>query len=167
MAQAPRIPAPVIEIACDGSCLGNPGPGGWAAVLLAPDGETVLTGGARHTTNNRMELEAAIAAASAAPAGESAVVLCDSRYVVDGITSWLPGWIRRGWRTAAKKPVKNADLWRRLAAARDARPGLSFRWVPGHAGHPGNERAHELALGEAVRWQRTARAARPRSGRLF
>lgn len=155
----------MIEIACDGSCLGNPGPGGWAAVMFARRGETVLTGGAHRTTNNRMELEAAIAAASAAPPDQSAVVLCDSRYVVDGINAWLPGWIRRGWRTAAKRPVKNADLWRRLAAAREARPHLAFRWVPGHAGHPGNERAHELALQEAVRWQRAPAAPGP--GRLF
>lgn len=155
----------MIEIACDGSCLGNPGPGGWAAVLRAADGERVFTGGALRTTNNRMELEGAIAAAAAAPADGPVVVLCDSRYVVDGINRWLPGWIRRGWRTAAKRPVKNADLWRRLAAARDARPSLSFRWVPGHAGHPANERAHELALREAVRWQRGAGVAAP--GRLF
>ena len=157
----------MIEIACDGSCLGNPGPGGWAAVMLAAEGETVRTGGASRTTNNRMELEAAIAAATAAPADEPAVVLCDSRYVVDGINAWLPAWIRRGWLTAAKKPVKNSDLWRRLAAARDARPGISFQWVPGHAGHPGNERAHELALQEAVRWQRGTGAERTRPGRLF
>ena len=162
---------PVIEIACDGSCPENPGPGGWAAVLLAPDGDTVLTGGASHTTNNRMELEAAIAAALLAPPDAPAVILCDSKYVVDGITDSLPNKWKRipgGWlRTDGRNRVKNPDLWRRLSEACKARPGLSFRWVQGHAGHPGNERAHELALGEAVRWQREARPARPRPGRLF
>lgn len=154
----------MIEIACDGSCLGNPGPGGWAAVMSAGGSETVSVGGARQTTNNRMELEAAIAAVDAAPFGTPALVLCDSRYVVQGITEWLPAWRRRGWRTAAKKPVKNADLWRRLAAARHARPEVSFRWVAGHSGHAGNERAHELALAEARRQQRSGGSACPPGG---
>ncbi len=155
----------MIEIACDGSCLGNPGPGGWAAVVCSDSGETVFTGGAPETTNNRMELEAAIAAVQAAPSQERAVVLCDSRYVVQGITEWLPGWVRRNWRTAGKKPVKNVDLWRNLAEASRSRPLVSFRWVPGHAGHEGNERAHTLALREARRQQGLAEAPRP-TGRL-
>ena len=156
----------MLWIACDGSCLGNPGPGGWAAVILTDAGERVLSGGEPDTTNNRMELTAAIRALEAVPEGARATVFCDSQYVVKGITQWLPSWVRRGWQTANRRPVKNADLWRRLAAARARRPGVRFEWVRGHAGHPGNERAHTLASEEALRQGR--RAPRPnRSGRLF
>jgi len=157
----------MLQIACDGSCLGNPGPGGWAAVILNDSGEErVLSGGEPHTTNNRMELTAAIRAVEAVPDGASATVSCDSQYVVKGITQWLPSWVRRGWQTANRRPVKNADLWRRLAAARARRPAVRFEWVPGHAGHPGNERAHTLASEEAVRQGRQAPGPN-RSGRLF
>ncbi len=158
----------MIEIACDGSCLGppGPGPGGWAAVLLASGGETVLTGGASETTHNRMELEAAIAAASLAPADSFAVVVSDSEYVVKGINGGVDTgvdyWIRNGWRNKDNELVKNPDLWRRLAAARDARPWLEFKWVRARSGHAGNERADKLAKEEAARWQRRHGAAPPR-----
>lgn len=155
------------QIACDGSCLGNPGPGGWAAVILTGTGEErVLSGGEPDTTNNRMELTAAIRAVEAVPDGIRATVLCDSQYVVKGITEWLPSWVRRGWRTAGKQPVKNADLWRRLADARARRPTVQFEWVRGHSGHAGNERAHEVASEEAIRQGRKPRRL-DRPGRLF
>ena len=146
------------EISCDGSCLGNPGPGGWAAVI-APRGEPtrILSGGEPRTTNNRMELTAVIRALEAVPAGTRALVYCDSQYVVRGISDWIRNWKKRGWKTAARKPVKNADLWKRLDAVRLARPGVDFQWVRGHAGHAGNERADEAALAEAVRQEAAAR----------
>lgn len=157
----------MLQIACDGSCLGNPGPGGWAAVILTGNGkERILAGGEPNTTNNRMELTAVIRAVEALPEGAAATVFCDSQYVVKGIIEWLPAWVRRGWRTAGRQPVKNADLWRRLAAARARRPGVRFQWVRGHAGHPGNERAHDLASEEAVRQQRRT-ANQDRNPRLF
>ncbi len=143
----------MIRVACDGSCLGNPGPGGWAAILRFETGEeTILTGGEPATTNNRMELTAAIRALAALPEGREAEILCDSRYVIQGIEEWMPGWVRRGWRTAGRKPVKNQDLWMLLAEKRAARPAARFRWVRGHAGHPDNERADALAL-DAARGQ--------------
>ena len=139
-----------IEICCDGSCIGNPGPGGWAAVIQEDDGSPrVLSGGEPHTTNNRMELLAVIRALEALDPETPALVLCDSRYVVNGINVWIQGWKARGWKTAANKPVKNADLWKRLDALRAARPAVRFDWVAGHAGHPGNERADQEALREA------------------
>lgn len=157
----------MLQIACDGSCLGNPGPGGWAAVILTDSGaERVLSGGEPHTTNNRMELTAAIRAVEAVPDGTAATVFCDSQYVVKGITQWLPSWVRRGWQTANRRPVKNADLWRRLAEARASRPGVRFEWVRGHAGHPGNEKAHTVASEEAVKQGRQAPGPN-RGGRLF
>ncbi len=140
----------VIRVACDGSCLGNPGPGGWAAILRFPSGEeTILTGAEPDTTNNRMELMAAIRALAALPEGRDAEILCDSTYVIQGIETWLPNWIRRGWRTAGRKPVRNRDLWMRFAEARAARPGARFRWVRGHSEHPDNERADALAFAAA------------------
>ncbi len=143
----------MIRAACDGSCLGNPGPGGWAAVLRLPTGEErVLTGGEAETTNNRMELVAAIHALDALPENEAAEILCDSTYVIQGVEQWVPRWIRRGWMTSKKQPVKNRDLWMRLADARAARPMARFRWVRGHAGNPDNERADALAL-QAARSQ--------------
>lgn len=157
----------MLQISCDGSCLGNPGPGGWAAVIVTETGEErVLSGGEPRTTNNRMELTAAIRAVEAVPDGIPATVLCDSQYVVKGITEWLPSWIRRGWRTAGRQPVKNADLWRRLADARARRPAVRFEWVRGHAGHAGNERAHTVASEEAMQQGRKARS-RNQAGRLF
>jgi ribonuclease HI len=136
--------APRIEIWTDGACKGNPGPGGWGALLRYGDREKELFGGERLTTNNRMELTAVIEALSSLKRRCSAIVHTDSQYVQLGITEWIPNWIRRGWKTADKKPVKNADLWQRLhelAAGHD----IHWRWVKGHAGVDGNERADELA----------------------
>ncbi len=133
----------------DGACSGNPGPGGWGALLIARDGETVvkerdLKGGEPHTTNNRMELLAAIHALEALGKPSRITVVTDSAYVKGGITEWIDGWKRRGWKTSTKKPVKNEDLWRRLDDAQ-ARHSVTWEWVKGHAGHPENERADELA----------------------
>ena len=133
----------------DGACSGNPGPGGWGVLLQARDGDRVLrerelSGGAPLTTNNRMELMAAIAALEALDRPSEITVVTDSAYVKGGITGWMAGWKRNGWKTAAKKPVKNVDLWQRLDAAQ-ARHRVRWQWVKGHAGHPENERADALA----------------------
>lgn len=135
---------PSVLIYTDGACRGNPGPGGWGALLIFGDREKALSGGERLTTNNRMELTAAIEALDALTRPCRVELHTDSRYLRDGVTAWLPGWKARGWRTAAKAPVKNEDLWRRLDAAR-ARHEVDWRWVKGHAGHPLNERADALA----------------------
>ena len=133
----------------DGACSGNPGPGGWGVLLQARDGETVLrerelSGGEAQTTNNRMELMAAIAALEALERPADIAIVTDSNYLKGGITQWMHGWKRNGWKTAAKKPVKNEDLWRRLdEAARRHR--VDWQWVKGHAGHEENERADALA----------------------
>lgn len=133
----------------DGACSGNPGPGGWGALLIARDGDTVLKerplqGGEAETTNNRMELMAAISALEALDRPSRITVVTDSAYVKGGITEWLRGWKRNGWKTSTKKPVKNEDLWRRLDEAA-SRHDVTWQWVKGHAGHPENERADELA----------------------
>ena len=133
----------------DGACSGNPGPGGWGVVLQAREGEAVLKertlhGGEADTTNNRMELLAAISALETLDRPTAITVVTDSSYVKDGVSSWIHGWKRNGWKTAAKKPVKNADLWLRLDAAQ-ARHQVTWEWVKGHAGHTLNERADELA----------------------
>jgi ribonuclease HI len=133
----------------DGACSGNPGPGGWGALLQAKAGETVvkereLNGGEADTTNNRMELLAAISALEALDRPSRITVVTDSAYVKGGITAWLHGWKRNGWKTTTRKPVKNEDLWRRLDEAA-ARHEVTWEWVKGHAGHPENERADELA----------------------
>ncbi len=133
----------------DGACSGNPGPGGWGALLQAKEGESVtkereLKGGEVMTTNNRMELMAAIAALEALGKPSKLTVVTDSAYVKGGITEWMAGWKRKGWRTSTGKPVKNEDLWRRLDEAA-ARHTVVWTWVKGHAGHPENERADELA----------------------
>jgi ribonuclease HI len=133
----------------DGACSGNPGPGGWGAVLVARDGETVLRerllrGGEAATTNNRMELTAAIAALEALDRPSAITVVTDSAYLRDGVSRWIHGWKRNGWRTADGKPVKNEDLWRRLDAAA-AGHRVAWEWVKGHAGHAENERADALA----------------------
>lgn len=133
-----------VEIWTDGACSGNPGPGGWGAVLRYGDREKELFGGERDTTNNRMELMAAIRALEALKRPSRVSLTTDSTYVRSGITEWINGWKRNGWRTAAKKPVKNADLWRRLDEA--IKPHrVDWHWVRGHTGHPENERADELA----------------------
>lgn len=133
-----------VTIYTDGACSGNPGPGGWGAILSWNGTEKELKGGEPDTTNNRMELMAAIQALEALTRGVAADLYTDSTYVQKGITEWIHGWKKRGWKTAAKKPVKNEDLWRRLDEAY-ARHDVKWHWVKGHAGHPGNERADELA----------------------
>jgi len=134
----------VIDIYTDGACRGNPGPGGWGALLIMGAHEKELSGAESLTTNNRMELTAVIRALEALKRRVQARIYTDSEYVRRGITEWLPGWKARGWRTADRKPVKNQDLWQRLeelSAAHD----LEWHWVPGHAGVPGNERVDRLA----------------------
>lgn len=133
-----------VVIYSDGACEGNPGPGGWAAVLRRGALRKELSGGAPATTNNRMELQAAIEALKALTGPAEVEFYTDSQYVRNGITEWLPNWKRRAWRTAGNKPVKNADLWRELDAARSAHK-ISWHWVKGHAGNPENERCDELA----------------------
>jgi ribonuclease HI len=134
-----------VEIFTDGACRGNPGPGGWAALLRADGVEKEISGGEAQTTNNRMELMAVIMALAALKASEvKARIHSDSQYVIKGINEWLPNWKRRGWRTADKKPVKNQDLWERLDAE-VARHELQWQWVKGHSGHVENERVDVLA----------------------
>lgn len=135
-----------VEIYTDGACKGNPGPGGWGALLLSGSTEKELFGGELATTNNRMELTAVIEALAALKKPCQVTLYLDSEYVRKGITEWLAGWKARGWRTAAKQPVKNQDLWQRLDAllAQSAHQ-IDWRWVKGHAGNPGNERADALA----------------------
>lgn len=134
----------VVEIYTDGACSGNPGPGGWGAVLRWRGTERELFGGELDTTNNRMELMAAIRALEALTRPVLVRLHTDSKYLRDGITEWLPRWKTRGWKTADKKPVKNVDLWQRLEAAMQPHR-VEWHWVKGHAGHPENERADELA----------------------
>ena len=133
-----------IEIYTDGACRGNPGPGGWGAVLIAGGRRKTLHGGDSATTNNRMELTAAIEALNALKGRRDVVLYTDSKYVMDGIKTWLPNWKKRGWKTAAKKPVKNQDLWQALDAAA-TRHDVTWKWVRGHTGNAGNEEADALA----------------------
>lgn len=140
---------PEIIAYTDGACSGNPGPGGWGVLLEAHSGDRLLKtrelcGGARDTTNNRMELTAVISALDALTEPSAITIVTDSTYVKNGIMNWIHCWKRRGWITSAKKPVKNADLWRNLDDAR-SRHKVVWKWVKGHAGHPGNERADKLA----------------------
>mgnify|MGYP001031663597 FL=1 len=134
----------VVEIYSDGACKGNPGIGGWGALLRAKGKERELCGGEAHTTNNRMELMAAIVALETLTRPCQVRLHTDSKYVQQGISEWLANWKRRGWKTADKKPVKNEDLWRRLDEAA-SRHRIEWLWVKGHAGHDGNERADALA----------------------
>ena len=133
-----------ITIWTDGACSGNPGPGGWGAILRVGGHQEELSGGAAATTNNRMELTAAIMALEALEAPSEVDLHTDSQYVRGGVTGWMHGWKRNGWRTADRKPVKNIELWQQLDAA-TARHRIRWHWVKGHAGHPENERADELA----------------------
>jgi|TARA_B110000305_G_scaffold229481_1_gene280508 ribonuclease HI len=133
-----------VEIFTDGACSGNPGPGGWGAILRWRGEEKEIYGGEPDTTNNRMEMMAAIQALEGLKRATNVVLYTDSTYLRDGVTKWIHGWKRNGWKTAAKKPVKNEDLWRRLDDAL-ADHEIDFRWVKGHSGHPENERADELA----------------------
>lgn len=136
----------------DGGCSGNPGPGGWGVILQAREGDVVvkdreLSGGARETTNNRMEMTAAIRALEALERESAITIVTDSTYLRDGITKWIHGWKRNGWKTASKKPVKNEDLWQALDAL-VSRHRVTWDWVKGHAGHDENERADQLATAE-------------------
>lgn len=133
-----------VEIYTDGACRGNPGPGGWGASLRFNGQQKDLYGSAQKTTNNRMELMAVIQALESLTRSCTVKVYTDSKYVLDGMTKWLPGWKKRGWKTAAKKPVKNVDLWQRLDAAVQANE-VSWQWVKGHSGNAGNEYADLLA----------------------
>ena len=134
----------VVEVYSDGACRGNPGPGGWGALIRANGSEKELWGGEGQTTNNRMELTAVIRALEALERPSRVRVVTDSQYVQKGISEWLPSWKRRGWRTADRKPVKNDDLWKQLDAL-NSRHQVEWQWVKSHAGHPENERADALA----------------------
>ena len=135
----------VVEIYTDGACSGNPGPGGWGVLLRYGDHEKELNGGEAETTNNRMEMMAVIKALEAIKGQPKIELYTDSKYVMQGITEWIDGWKARGWKTAAKKPVKNVDLWQEMDALVGAHD-VRFHWVKGHAGHEGNERADSLAV---------------------
>ena len=134
----------MIEIYTDGACSGNPGPGGWGVLIIDAAGETELFGGERDTTNNRMEMMAVVEALQATACAPAIKIYTDSQYVKNGITTWIHGWKRNGWKTAAKKPVKNEDLWRELDDE-VARHKVNWHWVKGHSGNPDNELADELA----------------------
>jgi len=143
------LPVPDLFAYTDGACSGNPGPGGWGVLLVAKDGDKVikerdLSGGEAETTNNRMELLAAINALETLAKPSVLTVVTDSSYVKNGVTTWIHGWKRNGWKTASKKPVKNVDLWQRLEEATH-RHTVTWEWIKGHAGHAENERADELA----------------------
>jgi ribonuclease HI len=137
-------PFPHIVIYTDGACKGNPGPGGWGAVLRSGAHEKQIHGGEKHTTNNRMEISAVIFALRSLKQRSTVELWTDSQYVQKGVTEWLEGWKKRGWRTASKAPVKNADLWQELDALLPDHE-ISWHWVRGHNGHPGNELADQLA----------------------
>lgn len=139
-----------VHIWTDGACLGNPGPGGWGALLRWNGHERELSGGEAETTNNRMELMAAIRGLESLKRSCRVVLTTDSQYVRKGITEWMSNWKKNGWKTSAKKPVKNAELWQRLDKARE-RHEVQWDWVKGHSGHPENERADELASAAARR----------------
>lgn len=147
----------LVEIFTDGACSGNPGPGGWGAILRSGGIEKELSGGAAQTTNNRMELMAAIEALGALKQPCEVHLHTDSTYVRSGIMEWIHGWQRNGWLTAARKPVKNADLWR-LLAEQAARHDMHWHWVRGHSGHPENERADALARAGMKPFQTRTRA---------
>ncbi len=145
--------APAVELFTDGACSGNPGPGGWAFLLRHPrSGKAVeRSGGERETTNNRMELMAVIEGLSALTRRSVVELYSDSQYVLKGLNEWMPGWKKKGWRTASKQPVKNVDLWKQLDELKTGHE-IRFHWVKGHAGHPENERVDELAVIERDRY---------------
>ena len=160
---------PQIFAFTDGGCSGNPGPGGWGVILQAREGDEIvrdreISGGEDDTINNRMELMAAIVALETLERPTDLTVVSDSTYLRDGITGWIHGWKRNGWKTAAKKPVKNADLWQRLDAAQ-ARHRVSWEWVKGHAGHTENERADQLAQSEIKARKKALKDARLAHGK--
>ncbi len=149
---------PDVVIYTDGACRGNPGPGGWGALLAKGPHQKAISGYEAHTTNNRMELQAALSALQALKQPCRIVLWTDSEYLRKGMTEWLPGWQARGWKTAAKQPVKNADLWQSLLAAA-APHQIDWRWVKGHAGDPGNEAVDRLAneaIDNALKQQKRA-----------
>jgi ribonuclease HI len=148
MSTAPKDPVKTVQIHTDGACLGNPGPGGWAALLRYGAKERELSGCEADTTNNRMELMAAIRALEVLTEACIVALYTDSQYVRQGITQWLPNWVRRGWRTAAGETVKNRDLWERLSEA-TKRHTVEWHWVKGHSGDPDNDRVDRLARAEA------------------
>jgi len=143
----------LVHIFTDGACKGNPGPGGWGALLRMGATEKELSGGEPLTTNNRMELTAAIRGLQALTRPCRVLLTTDSRYVMDGLTKWIHGWRKNGWKTADRKPVKNADLWQELLAAA-APHRVEWKWVKGHAGHDENERVDQLASAEALKFGR-------------
>ena len=145
-----------VEVHTDGACLGNPGPGGWAALLRYGALERELVGGEVLTTNNRMELMAAIVALETLTEACEVTLHTDSQYVRQGITEWMRNWVRRGWKTSGGDPVKNRDLWERLHAA-TGRHVIDWRWVKGHSGDPDNERVDDLARNEAIKFKAAAR----------
>ena len=160
MTDTTRAHGGTVTIAFDGGCIGNPGPGGYGAILIE-DGagaETIVRGGEVMTTNNRMELSAAIAGLNALSPGASVSLLGDSQYVIKGMTEWLPGWKRKGWRTATGKPVLNQELWQALERAVQQHARVTWSWVRGHAGHGLNERVDAIANEEARRRAGPARA---------
>ena len=142
-----------VEIFTDGACSGNPGPGGWGAILRSGGHEKELVGGEPETTNNRMEMTAVLRGLTALKEPCTVTVHTDSRYVIDGMTQWIFGWQKRGWKTADNKPVKNVELWQALLAAA-GRHKVTWQWVKGHAGHPENERADQLACAAAESFRR-------------
>jgi ribonuclease HI len=144
----------VVEVHTDGACLGNPGPGGWAALLRYRDRERELAGGEPLTTNNRMELMAAIMGLETLAGSCDVMLQTDSQYVRQGITEWMPNWVRRNWRTTGGAAVKNRDLWERLHAATLRHRNIEWRWVKGHSGDPDNERVDQLARVEAERFRK-------------
>ncbi len=152
-AAAPALPEETVDLFTDGACSGNPGPGGWGVLLRWRETEKELAGGEPVTTNNRMEMMAAIAGLESLTRPMSVRLHTDSTYLRDGITKWIHGWKRNGWKTADRKPVKNVDLWQRLEAAA-ARHRVAWHWVRGHDGHAENERADALARGAIERRRR-------------
>ena len=144
------MPTTLVEIFTDGACSGNPGPGGWGALLRFNGVEKELSGGEPETTNNRMEMMAAIMALEALKKPSKVKLTTDSKYLKDGVTQWMPSWIKRGWKTADKKPVKNVDLWQRLQAAMKPHE-VNIHWVRGHNGHEENERVDRLACAAVPR----------------
>lgn len=150
-----ETPAPLatVHVFTDGACSGNPGPGGWGALIRAGGHEKELSGGDAHTTNNRMELTAAIRALQALTRPCKVVLHTDSQYVVKGITEWLPGWKRRGWKNSQNKPVENRELWEELDAATKPHK-IDWVWVKGHAGHAENERVDKLAVIESLKFRK-------------
>lgn len=141
-----------VEVHTDGACLGNPGPGGWGALLRYGTRERELSGGEKHTTNNRMELMAAIVALETLTEACTVTLTTDSQYVRQGITLWLPNWVRRNWKTSGNEPVKNRDLWERLHGAA-GRHDIDWRWVKGHNGDPDNERVDQIARNAALKFR--------------